>query len=758
MIEDLKNLDLKKSDFNRNCHAFQSAVNNTNNIDINLFPVVQLKNGIYTLDDGKIKFNISKDGYYCYNYTNPDDKKIYNIIFKFYKIDKEVYEIQNFKDYEFNINNYINNDENSFVNKMINDIIRTIYYNFEFILRFSIFGGKIPLLHNVINNKKNSNMEIPIFIQSNFQNAYVLNIDSRVIINIGYYKNNNELISIGAADVLLHELTHAHCDNAFPLDYCAESGAINESLADIFGFVVEYYMGSQNVINLSKEVCDKWTIGDNILDMNNDGKVNLNDSLRSFSNKYVYPSKLQEQPWFIYLYDKKGKMINFDNDCGGVHYNSGILNHYFYKCCITSGIKDIKTNTKNNLVVLISILSIIVRSILSKSTAKFITYKNNITYQQLGLLIKNFINNEPKFKDYKNSIVNNLIFCNLNNNVNIYKKNNDIINWTIAFNKKLLKANKINNDGKKKKVKNIKYCDKPSKKSKKNKKKSNKSKKCKKISSSDLIEAFVDFELNKKKKKCHKSSSNFWGISSSINCNISSKSSSKSSSSSTCKPPLPCPPSPCPPLPCSSSHCKPSSSSHCKSSSSSHYKPSSSSHCKPSSSNFCKSSSSSSSSNFCKPSSSKSSSSNCKPSSSKSSSLNILSSSSSSLNLFSSSSSLSILSSSSHRNCCKTSSSKIRSSSSFFSSGTSNKKESKTIFSSFKHGNKDTSSSSEDKKPHHNHKHKCKKYEDSFYDKLRYIIINILLLTVIIFIIFNKGSSKVSLFRRIFNALYLTNK
>ena len=96
------------------------------------------------------------------------------------------------------LNNYVNNDDNSFVNKMINDIIRTIYYNFEFILRFSIFGGKIPLLHKIINNNKNSEMEIPIFIQSNFQNAYVLNIDSGVIINIGYYKKGEELISIGA--------------------------------------------------------------------------------------------------------------------------------------------------------------------------------------------------------------------------------------------------------------------------------------------------------------------------------------------------------------------------------------------------------------------------------------------------------------------------------------------------------------------------------------------------------------------------------
>jgi len=31
MIEDLKRVDLKKLDLNRNCHAFQSGINNLNN-------------------------------------------------------------------------------------------------------------------------------------------------------------------------------------------------------------------------------------------------------------------------------------------------------------------------------------------------------------------------------------------------------------------------------------------------------------------------------------------------------------------------------------------------------------------------------------------------------------------------------------------------------------------------------------------------------------------------------------------------------
>ena len=48
--------------------------------------------------------------------------------------------------------------------------------------------------------------------------------------------------------------------------------------------------------------------------MNNDGKVNINDSLRDFSTKYIYPSKLNQYSWFVYLYNKKNKMINMDID------------------------------------------------------------------------------------------------------------------------------------------------------------------------------------------------------------------------------------------------------------------------------------------------------------------------------------------------------------------------------------------------------------------------------------------------------------
>ena len=142
----------------------QINVNNpNNNIDINLFYDTELKNGIYTIDN-KTKFKISKDGYFCYQYKNPLDSIIYNIIFKFYKINEAPYNMTCIKEYEFNINNFIDNIENNFVSQMVYDAIRTIWYNFEFIINFNMFNGQLPMLHNIINNSNNPDLHNKFWI------------------------------------------------------------------------------------------------------------------------------------------------------------------------------------------------------------------------------------------------------------------------------------------------------------------------------------------------------------------------------------------------------------------------------------------------------------------------------------------------------------------------------------------------------------------------------------------------------------------
>lgn len=433
-----------------NHKAIFSKINvnfSNNNIDLNSFSNIELKNGIYTIDTNKKTFKISKDGYFCYQYKNPLDSIIYNIIFKFYKINEDPYDMTCIKEYEFNINNYIDNIENKFISQMIYDTIRTIWYNFDFIIKFNIFNGLVPMLHNIINNSGNPEYIIPVFFQNNYKNAYVCTLNSGSIINIGYYKNNNDYISIGTVDVILHELTHAHCDFLFPLEYCAESGAINESIADIFSFTNKYYMGLGNIINLNNELDEKWSIGDNIIGMNNDEFNNNKDYLRVFSTKCIYPSKINQYPWFIYLYDNKGNFINTDMDCGGVHYNSCILNHFFYKCCITSGISDINKITINNLTILKDILFIIVNSVISKNNSELIIHKNYLCYQQLGFLINNYINNNLpiNLNFYKNIIINTLTYSNIKGDVYIYGSQNKILDWINNYNNLFTSINKINN-------------------------------------------------------------------------------------------------------------------------------------------------------------------------------------------------------------------------------------------------------------------------------------------------------------------------
>jgi len=123
-----------------------------------------------------------------------------------------------------------------------------------------------------------------------------------------------------ALDVMAHEFSHmvtAHnlCNG---LDYNGESGALNEGFSDIFGILVEGYTLGQY----------DWTIGE---------KYELQHPFtRSFINPKLgnpsQPDTYGKGPW---------KDPNSSDDHGGVHYNSGILNHWFYLLCQGgSGVND----------------------------------------------------------------------------------------------------------------------------------------------------------------------------------------------------------------------------------------------------------------------------------------------------------------------------------------------------------------------------------------------------------------------------------
>jgi Zn-dependent metalloprotease len=100
-------------------------------------------------------------------------------------------------------------------------------------------------------------------------------------------------------------LTHALIEEICDLEYNGQSGALNESYADIFGVMFENYIHK-------KYMTLGWELG---------SECNL--LLRNMAN----PSQCNQPETIREMY-----MGNQDN--GGVHINSGIPNHTFY--CFTN--------------------------------------------------------------------------------------------------------------------------------------------------------------------------------------------------------------------------------------------------------------------------------------------------------------------------------------------------------------------------------------------------------------------------------------
>lgn len=120
----------------------------------------------------------------------------------------------------------------------------------------------------------------------------------------------------GAIDVIAHELTHGVTQNAVPggLDYVDQSGALNESLSDVFGSMVKQWTLKQ-----SSDKAD-WLIGAGIM------AAGVGKALRSMAD----PGN-QELTWSG---DDQPKTMAGYVEGGDVHTNSGIPNHAFYAAAI----------------------------------------------------------------------------------------------------------------------------------------------------------------------------------------------------------------------------------------------------------------------------------------------------------------------------------------------------------------------------------------------------------------------------------------
>ncbi|WP_394753845.1 M4 family metallopeptidase [Crenothrix sp.] len=120
-----------------------------------------------------------------------------------------------------------------------------------------------------------------------------------------------------ALDVIGHELAHGVTEDEAQLTYMYQSGALNESMSDVFGSLIKQFS--------LKQTADKadWLIGAGLLTSNVNG-VALR-SMQDPGTAYDDPV-LGKDPQPAHMQD----YVRTNRDNGGVHINSGIPNRAFY--------------------------------------------------------------------------------------------------------------------------------------------------------------------------------------------------------------------------------------------------------------------------------------------------------------------------------------------------------------------------------------------------------------------------------------------
>ncbi len=114
-------------------------------------------------------------------------------------------------------------------------------------------------------------------------------------------------------DVGGHEMTHGVVEKTANLEYQGESGALNESFADVFGAMID--LGD-------------WQIGEDVM------QANTHTCLRDLSNPNNGVSS--NSPFWQPAHMNEKYTGSQDN--GGVHINSGIVNKAFYLFATASGV------------------------------------------------------------------------------------------------------------------------------------------------------------------------------------------------------------------------------------------------------------------------------------------------------------------------------------------------------------------------------------------------------------------------------------
>ncbi|WP_158960948.1 M4 family metallopeptidase [Myroides fluvii] len=126
-------------------------------------------------------------------------------------------------------------------------------------------------------------------------------------------------------DIVGHEFTHLVIGNngRGGLTYQGESGALNEGFADIFGTSIEHYAVKDA----------DWFIGTGVVKNNPIHYMRSMRDPKESENTSKQPNTYQGEYWI-------DPEVQWDN--GGVHFNSGVINYWYYLLCEGgSGVNDL---------------------------------------------------------------------------------------------------------------------------------------------------------------------------------------------------------------------------------------------------------------------------------------------------------------------------------------------------------------------------------------------------------------------------------
>lgn len=211
---------------------------------------------------------------------------------------------------------------------------------YEYAGRLRTFMKEV-LGRNSLDNK-GMNLHQTVHLGRNYNNAYWDGDE------MAYGDGDGRVFGHFAQDstVIHHELGHGivqHHNKNGGLIYRDESGALNESFADINAVMMLHYMAD---VDVTQSTRDMWLIGAKTMVPYKDGKTGemKYPALRSFLNEKAYENHpdigTDRQP--KHMKDK----YTGGADSGGVHINSGIPNHAFYLAAHKMGGKVWETTYK----------------------------------------------------------------------------------------------------------------------------------------------------------------------------------------------------------------------------------------------------------------------------------------------------------------------------------------------------------------------------------------------------------------------------